>query len=108
MHGHTDYGKSFSESDSELEGTTTLLFSVPISSLQIWGNDDKWRYVGYSPGSLVVNLGETLEIVSGGHFKATRHRVFEPPVDQLHEERLSLVIFQASNGDFKMTPAEGM
>lgn len=41
-------------------GMCTLLFSVPVSSLQIWGNDETWRYVKYEPGSLVVNIGETL------------------------------------------------
>lgn len=46
---HTDYG------------TTTLLFSVPVTALQIWGADNKWRYVPYKPGALVINLGETLE-----------------------------------------------
>ncbi|KAK8864129.1 hypothetical protein IAR55_001375 [Kwoniella newhampshirensis] len=85
-------------------GTTTLLFSVPISCLQIWGKDGKWRYVKYEPGALVINLGETLEILSGGHFKATRHRVFEPPEDQRDEERLSLVLFNASEGSLRMTP----
>ena len=49
MFGHTDFG------------TTTLLFSVPITCLQIWGRDQRWRYVKYSPGALVVNIGDTLE-----------------------------------------------
>ncbi|KAI3338464.1 gibberellin 3-beta hydroxylase [Ustulina deusta] len=93
MHGHTDFG------------LTTLLFSVPISCLQIWGRDEKWYYVPYKPGALVVNIGDTLEIVSGGHFKATRHRVFKPPVDQLQSERLSLVLFNSSIGDLPMSPA---
>ncbi|KAJ5469212.1 hypothetical protein N7475_006964 [Penicillium sp. IBT 31633x] len=84
MHGHTDFG------------LTTLLFSVPISCLQIWGRDEQWYYVPYKPGALVINIGDTLEIVSGGHFKATRHRVFKPPVDQLEQERLSLVLFNSS------------
>lgn len=48
---------------------------------------------------------QTLEIVSGGHFKATRHRVFQPPADQLDQERLSLVLFNSSVGDLRMTPA---
>ncbi|KAL7419469.1 hypothetical protein Q5752_006307 [Cryptotrichosporon argae] len=93
MHGHTDFG------------LTTLLFSVPISCLQIWGRDEAWHYVPYRPGALVINIGDTLEIVSGGHFKATRHRVYKPPQDQLHEERLSLVLFNSSVGDLRMTPA---
>lgn len=95
MHGHTDFG------------LTTLLFSVPISCLQIWGRDEEWHYVPYRPGALVVNIGDTLEIVSGGHFKATRHRVFKPPADQRSEERLSLVLFNSSVGDLRMTPAIG-
>ena len=61
----------------------------------------------YRPGALVVNIGDTLEIVSGGHFKATRHRVFKPPVDQLHEERVSIVLFNSSVGDLRMQPAQG-
>ncbi|RSH93583.1 hypothetical protein EHS25_007941 [Saitozyma podzolica] len=92
MHGHTDFG------------TTTQLFSVPISCLQIWGRDEAWHYVPYKPGALVINIGETLEIVSGGHFKATRHRVYKPPADQAHEERLSLVLFNSSVGDLRMAP----
>lgn len=95
MHGHTDFG------------LTTLLFSIPISCLQIWGPDERWYYVPYKPGALVINIGDTLEIVSGGHFKATRHRVYKPPVDQLKEERLSLVLFNSSLGDLRMTPATG-
>ena len=79
---------------------------MPISCLQIWGRDEQWYYVPYKPGALVINIGDTLEIVSGGHFKATRHRVYKPPVDQLKEERLSLVLFNSSVGDLRMTPAE--
>lgn len=40
MHGHTDFG------------LTTLLFSVPISCLQIWGHDEAWHYVPYKAGAL--------------------------------------------------------
>ncbi|WWC65505.1 uncharacterized protein I303_108123 [Kwoniella dejecticola CBS 10117] len=93
MNGHCDFG------------TTTMLFSVPISSLQIWGRDEQWRYVPYKPGALVINIGETLELVSGGHFRATRHRVVDPPSDQQTYDRLSIVLFQASEGDLRMEPA---
>lgn len=59
----------------------------------------------YNPGALVVNLGEALEIISGGHFKATKHKVTATPEDQEHCERLSLVQFNASIGDMRLTPA---
>lgn len=93
MHGHTDFG------------LTTLLFSVPVSCLQIWGRDEEWHYAPYKRGALVVNIGECLEICSGGHFKATRHRVFSPPADQLSLERLSLVLFNSAVGDLRLEPA---
>ena len=113
MFGHTDFG------------TTTLLFSVPVTCLQIWGRDAVWRYVEYAPGALVVNIGDTLErklnfchthhrskwltstVVSGGHFRATRHRVAQPPDSQSTFERLSLVCFNGSKGDLRMQPCWG-
>ncbi|KUJ14690.1 Clavaminate synthase-like protein [Mollisia scopiformis] len=91
MYGHTDYG------------TTTLLFSVPVTALQIW-KEDRWKFVPYKPGALVINLGQTLEVISGGHFKATLHKVSEPPADQQHEQRLSLVFFNGSKGDMRLKP----
>ncbi|KAK3723620.1 hypothetical protein LTR37_001501 [Vermiconidia calcicola] len=93
MYGHTDYG------------TTTLLFSIPITALHIWSRQNKWQPVKYNPGAVVVNIGEALEIISGGHFKATRHKVTDTPSDQEHEERLSLVQFNASAGDLRLKPA---
>lgn len=92
MYGHTDYG------------ITTLLFSVPVTALQIFCKDKKWRFVKYNPGALVVNLGEALEIISGGHFKATLHKVADTPTDQQNLQRLSLVLFNASRGDLRLRP----
>ena len=93
MYGHTDYG------------TTTLLFSVPVTALHIWCRQSKWQPVKYNPGALVVNIGEALEIISGGHFKATKHKVTDTPSDQEQLERLSLVQFNASVGDMRLAPA---
>lgn len=93
MYGHTDYG------------TTTFLFSVPVTALHIWSRRNTWQPVRHKPGALVVNLGDALEIVSGGHFKATLHKVADTPPDQQHLERLSIVQFNASLGDVKLAPA---
>lgn len=93
MYGHTDYG------------TTTLLFSVPITALHIWSKENRWQPVRYNAGALVVNLGEALEIISGGHFKATKHKVTDTPADQEAFQRLSIVQFNASVGDMRLAPA---
>lgn len=97
-----EVGRLTSEQDY---GTTTLLFSVPITALHIWSKQEKWQPVKYNPGALVVNIGEALEIISGGHFKATKHKVTATPADQEHLERLSLVQFNASLGDLRLAPA---
>ncbi|KAK5115224.1 hypothetical protein LTR85_009982 [Meristemomyces frigidus] len=93
MYGHTDYG------------ITTLLFSVPVTALHIFSREKRWQPVKYNPGALVVNIGEALEIVSGGHFKATKHKVTDTPADQEQCERLSLVQFNGSVGDLRLAPA---
>ena len=80
---------------------------MPVTALHIWSKQNKWQPVKYNPGALVVNLGEALEIVSGGHFKATKHKVTDTPEDQEHCERLSLVQFNASIGDMRLAPAVG-
>ncbi|KAI1778466.1 gibberellin 3-beta hydroxylase [Hypoxylon cercidicola] len=93
MMGHTDYG------------TTTMLFSVPVTALQICPKrDGNWKYVKYNPGALVINLGEALEIVSAGQFKATLHKVAQPPADQENTERLSIVLFNAAKSDLQLKP----
>ncbi len=92
LDGHTDYG------------TTTLLFSVPVTALHIWTRKNKWQPVKYKPGALVVNIGDVLEIISGGHFKATRHKVADTPADQRHLQRLSIVQFNACIGSLRVAP----
>ncbi|KAL3294026.1 Clavaminate synthase-like protein [Colletotrichum asianum] len=71
MHGHTDFG------------TLTLLPSQPVSCLQMLNAENEWRWVGYEPGRLLVNLGDALDVISGGQFKATRHKDMrmEPMMD---------------------------
>ncbi len=90
--GHTDFGM------------TTLLFSVPISCFRSGAR----RAVVLRPlpteGALVINIGETLEIVSGGHFKAkngtgctSRGR----PAARGGEA--FAVLFESSMGDLRMS-----
>lgn len=79
MYGHADFD------------LITLLFSVPVTALHIFGTDNVWHPVKYSPGALVVNVGQAIEIISGGHFKATVHKVADTPPDQTHPQRLGIM-----------------
>nr|XP_031862597.1 uncharacterized protein CI109_002095 [Kwoniella shandongensis]KAA5529669.1 hypothetical protein CI109_002095 [Kwoniella shandongensis] len=92
MHGHQDYG------------VTTLLLSQPIAALQVLSADGDWRYVKYKPGGMIVNLGEVLEFLSGGHLPATRHRVTQCPPDQADQYRLTIGLFTAAKNDVSLAP----
>ena len=57
-------------------GVLTLLLAEPGSSgLQVRGTDQEWIDVDPEPGAFIVNIGEMLEVASGGYLRATEHRV---------------------------------
>nr|KAG5698625.1 hypothetical protein BaRGS_003139 [Batillaria attramentaria] len=60
----------------------TLLDTFQYPGLQIWREDGQWMEVPVRPNSLVMNIGQTLSAISGGRFKATRHRVRDILVDR--------------------------
>jgi isopenicillin N synthase-like dioxygenase len=56
-------------------GVLTLLLAEPgTTGLQVKGPDG-WIDVEPVPGAFIVNIGEMLEIASGGYLRATEHRV---------------------------------
>ncbi len=56
-------------------GVLTLLLAEPGSrGLQVRGPGD-WIDVPPLPGAFVVNIGELLEVATGGYLRATEHRV---------------------------------
>ncbi|CAK7904090.1 hypothetical protein CAAN3_07S01860 [[Candida] anglica] len=75
-------------------GGFTLLTSQPILSLQIRDYfTGEWKFVGHRPGGLIVNVGDAMEFLTGGYFKAAIHRVISPPEDQRAFRRLVLIYF---------------
>jgi isopenicillin N synthase-like dioxygenase len=60
-------------------GVLTLLLVEPDSEgLQVELGHDEWIDVPPVPGALIVNIGELLEVATGGYLRATRHRVRAP------------------------------
>ncbi|KAL4954889.1 hypothetical protein BDW69DRAFT_183130 [Aspergillus filifer] len=85
--------------------TFSILFSQPISALQILGKSGGWKWVRYNPYTLIVNVGEALELLTGGIFKATIHRVVTPPVDQAEYARIGILFFfTRPNDDLLLEP----
>ena len=48
-----------------------------------------------------------MEMLSGGFYKATIHRVVQPPADQRGYERLGLFYFGYPSDDVKLVPVSG-
>ena len=78
--------------DSEL---LTLLLQDSHGGLQV-ETPRGWIDVPPAPGTLVVNIGELLELASDGYLRATLHRVVTPPAGV---ERLSAAFFLGARLD---------
>ncbi|WP_046318696.1 2-oxoglutarate and iron-dependent oxygenase domain-containing protein [Mycobacterium sp. UM_Kg1] len=60
-------------------GVLTLLLVEPESDgLQVELTTGEWVDVPPVPGAFIVNIGELLEVATGGYLRATQHRVLSP------------------------------
>ena len=76
-------------------GFLTLLLQDENKGLQV-EYDGSWVNVDPLPETLVVNIGELLELASNGYLKATVHRVVTPPAGV---ERISVPFFFSARLD---------
>eukprot|EP00192_Tetraselmis_astigmatica_P025157 CAMPEP_0117680032 /NCGR_PEP_ID=MMETSP0804-20121206/18121_1 /TAXON_ID=1074897 /ORGANISM="Tetraselmis astigmatica, Strain CCMP880" /LENGTH=405 /DNA_ID=CAMNT_0005489473 /DNA_START=486 /DNA_END=1699 /DNA_ORIENTATION=+ len=60
-------------------GYLSILLQDDVAGLEVLNGDGEWVKAPPIPGSLVVNLGEMLQLASGGYYLATVHRVQPPP-----------------------------
>ncbi|MER8445523.1 isopenicillin N synthase family oxygenase [Mesorhizobium sp. M1066] len=76
-------------------GFLTLLLQDDNKGLQV-EYDGSWVNVDPLAGTLVVNIGELLELASNGYLRATVHRVVTPPAGV---ERISVPFFFSARLD---------
>ncbi|KAK7824654.1 feruloyl coa ortho-hydroxylase 2 [Quercus suber] len=55
--------------------TLTILLQDDIGGLYVQGNDDSWVHVPPISGSLMINVGDALQIMSNGQYKSIEHHV---------------------------------
>jgi isopenicillin N synthase-like dioxygenase len=72
------------------------------SGLQVQSRSGEWVDAPPIDGAVIVNLGELVEIVSGGYFRATPHRVLNR---SLSRSRVSIPVFINPVMDETITPA---
>ncbi|KAL2066739.1 hypothetical protein VTL71DRAFT_2811 [Oculimacula yallundae] len=100
-HEASGYGQTTGHTDL---GTVTLLFRQPVAGLQILGDDGKWTYVNAQPGTITVNLADTISHLTGGWLKSSVHRVVAPPKDQWGYDRTGLLYFARPHNDTILNP----
>ncbi|WRT64439.1 uncharacterized protein IL334_001371 [Kwoniella shivajii] len=89
LKGHTDHG------------AVTMVFSQPMSSLQVRDEEGNWLYTPHVPGGIIINCGSMMEWWTGGLFKAAIHRVMAPPDDQRNHIRCGVFYFSIANNDVR-------
>lgn len=77
-------------------GFLSFLLQDRQAGLQVEVEEGRWIDASPRPDTLVVNIGELLELASNGYLRATVHRVVSPPVGS---ERLSLAFFLGAQLD---------
>ena len=81
-------------------GFLTLLLQDDAGGLEAQANDDRWHPVPPLAGSLVVNTGELLQVLSGNYLIATPHRV----VNRSGRERFSSAFFYSPDLRTRLDP----
>ncbi|KAF3948902.1 hypothetical protein CMV_025154 [Castanea mollissima] len=69
--------------------TLTILLQDDIGGLYVRGNNGSWVHVPPVSGSLVINVGDALQIMSNGRYKSIEHRV----IASGSKNRISVPIF---------------
>jgi gibberellin 3-beta-dioxygenase len=78
----------------------TILHQSTVNGLQIFKEGVGWVLVSPTNGSLVVNVGDLLHILSNAQFPSVLHRV----VMKENQQRLSLAYFYCLPSDFHISP----
>ena len=83
-------------------GLLTFVLQDEVGGLEV-EKDGKLIDVVRVPGAFVVNLGEMLQLLTAGYFKATVHRVVSPPAGV---ERFSCIYFFNPRLDATLVPLQ--
>ncbi|KAG0216501.1 hypothetical protein BGX28_000015 [Mortierella sp. GBA30] len=92
---HTDYG------------SITLLMQKDIAGLEVQASrthkDVPWVAAPVIPNTILINIGDHMQMWTNGLLKSTMHRVVYNPM-QLHHSRYSIACFIHANDSTKLDP----
>ena len=85
----------------------TLLLGAEEAGLQLLGKDGEWRYIDAPAGSLVCNVGDMLQRLTGHRLPSTTHRVVNPAPERMGVARYSTPFFLHFRPDYLITTLPG-
>jgi len=86
-------------------GTITFLYQDDMGGLEVRAVDNSWIKATPRSGTVLINVGDLLEIYSNGLFPATLHRVVIPEEEVLRKKaRQSIVFFLHPESDSIVQP----
>lgn len=71
----------------------TCLVASTEPGLEVQDKQGNWHAIDCDPGNIAVNVGDMLQMCSGGHFPSTTHRVVNPKGANRSRARLSIPLF---------------
>ena len=75
----------------------TLLVAASAPGLQVQDVEGRWHDVPHEENSIVVNIGDMLQLASNGRYKSTTHRVVNP--ENSNTDRISMPLFIHPKGE---------
>jgi isopenicillin N synthase-like dioxygenase len=100
-HGRTDGVDDQGVGAHKDYGFLTLVLQDDAGGLQVLDGSGAYVDVAPVPGAFIVNLGEMLEVATGGFLRATLHRVVSPPPGRV---RFSVPFFYNPRLDYVVEP----
>ncbi len=84
----------------------TLLLGADEAGLQLLSRQGEWQTVDAPAGTLVCNVGDMLERLTGGQLPSTTHRVVNPAPERRHIPRYSTPYFLHFRPDYLIVPTQ--
>ncbi len=87
-----------------------LVTLLPVASepgLEIRTREGGWVAVHPPPGSIVLDTGDMMQLVTEGRLPATTHRVVNPPSATADRPRFSMPFFVHPRPDVRLSPVAG-
>lgn len=82
----------------------TLLVAASAPGLQVMDLNGRWHDVPHEENSIVVNIGDMLQLASDGRYQSTTHRVVNPKNNR--EDRISMPLFVHPHGTTMLAPGK--